>query len=84
MESITPNTDRRYFSISGYWKDDKSEFSGYIVTDYDDSESEGDDGEMNDDEVFFYGLSEKDIKQAIEMKEDTMLGFVITEYTPIN
>jgi hypothetical protein len=25
----------KYFSIEGYWKDDKSEFEGFIVKEYD-------------------------------------------------
>ena len=65
-----------YFSIDGYFKDDKSEFSGYIVKDMDDA------GE-DDDDVFFYGLSENDIKEAIEFGEDTVHDFVITSYQPI-
>jgi hypothetical protein len=69
---------RNYFEIDGYWKDDKSEFSGYIVTDYDDHE------ENNEEDIFFYGLSEKDIQEAIQEKEDNMLDFVIISYTKLN
>jgi hypothetical protein len=65
-----------YFLINGYFKDDKSEFSGYIVKDMDDA------GE-DDDNVFFYGLSENDIKDAIEHGEDTVHDFVITSYEPM-
>ena len=64
-----------YFKISGYWKDeDNSEFSGYIVTDSDSVDEE------NDDLIFFYGLSENELKEAIELGEDTALEFVITSY----
>jgi hypothetical protein len=71
----------KYFSISGYWKDDKSEFYGYIVKEFDDSEE----NEEDDDKIFFYGLSENDIKQAIEEGEEgTAQEFVITSYEEID
>jgi hypothetical protein len=64
----------KYFEINGYWKDDKSEFNGLIVKEYDDI---GDD----DDDVFFYGLSEEQIQEAIDSKgEDNSLDFIITSY----
>lgn len=64
----------KYFEINGYWKDDKSEFNGLIVKEYDDV------GE-DDDDVFFYGLSEEQIKEAIDSKgEDDSLDFIITSY----
>ena len=63
------------YSINGYWKDDQSEFDGYLVTDYD-SCPEG----MDDDDIFYYGLSEKDIQGSIESKGDDGLEFVITSY----
>ena len=69
---------RKYFSIEGYWKDDKTEFSG-IVTNYDDAELDEDGNEVDDD-IFYYGLDEDEIKEAIEMGEDTALDFVITSY----
>ena len=69
----------KYFSIDGYWKDDKSEFYGYIVKEYDDSEEE----EELDDLIFYYGMGEEDLKQAIEAGEDTIEDFVITNYEEI-
>ena len=63
------------YSISGYWKDDQSEFGGQLVTDYD-SCPEG----MDDDDIFYYGLSEEDIQGSIESKGDDGLEFVITSY----
>lgn len=71
---------RLYFEIRGYWKDDKSEFDGYIITNYDDVE-EG--GKFSEDEVFFYGLEETSIQEAIELGEDTMHDFVIEGYTKL-
>jgi len=67
----------KYFSIDGYYKDDKSEFNGYIVKEYDDVDEE------LDDLIFFYGLSEEDIKDAIEDGGDDILDFVITSYEEI-
>lgn len=66
----------KYFLIEGYWLDTKESFSDYIVKEYDDA------GE-DDDNVFFYGMGEKDLQDAIEAKEDTTLDFVITNYKQI-
>ena len=71
---------RKYFEISGYWKDDKSEFEGYIVTNYDDHEE---DGEYNEDDIFYFGMEESDIQAMIEEGENTIEDFVITEYKTI-
>lgn len=65
----------KYFKIDGFWKDDKSEFNGLIVKEYDDI---GD-----DDDIFFYGLSEQDIQSAIIDKGNGSLDFVITHYEEI-
>jgi hypothetical protein len=71
----------KYFSINGYWIDDKSEFEGYIVKEFDDCEE----NEADDDRIFFYGLSENNIIQAIEEGEEgTALDFVITSYEEID
>jgi hypothetical protein len=63
------------FLISGYWKDDKTEFQDYLVTDYD--------GVQEDDDYFYFGINEEEIKEAIELKEETGLEFVITTYKSI-
>ena len=73
MKSIVENKSLNL--INGYWKDDKSEFSGYIVNEYDDCPKG-----MEDDDIFFYGLSETEIQAAIKEGEDTNLDFVITSY----
>lgn len=66
----------KYFEIEGYWKDDKSEFSGIM--------KESDDyNEEEDEEVFFYGMDENQIKKTIKAGEDTTLDFVITSYKEI-
>lgn len=69
----------RYFSIDGYYIDDKNEFNGYIVKEFDDI----DEGNNDEDNVFFYGLSEDNIKQAIIDGEDGAVDFVITDYHEI-
>lgn len=66
------------YSISGYWQgEEDSKFEGYLVCDYDQTP----DG-YDDDEIFFYGLSEENIKQAIEDGEEDVLqgDFVITSH----
>jgi hypothetical protein len=65
---------RKYWSVSGYFKDDKTEFNDYIVTNYNDASDD-------DDDVFFFGLSEEDMRHS---NEDDALEFVITSFTLIN
>lgn len=60
------------FKVSGYWKDDKSEFEDYLICEYD-SLPEG----YNYDEIFYFGLSENDLKQS---SIEDGLEFVITKY----
>jgi hypothetical protein len=69
-----------FFYISGYWKNDKSEFKDYLVTSADDFVD--DDGD--DYDIFYYGMTEKDIKDAIKDGEKTDLEFVITSYSKAN
>ena len=64
------------FLINGYWKDDKTKFSDYLVTDYDDNAED-------EDEIFYFGLNEEEIKEAIKLGWDTALEFVITSYTKL-
>ena len=70
----------KYFSIDGYWKDDQTEFSECIVKEYDDSEET----EERDNLIFYYGLSENEIKDAIASPDENGLEFVITSYKEIN
>ena len=64
---------KKYWKVFGYWKDDKTEFSNYIVSNYNDASD-------NDDDVFFYGISEEDMRLS---SEDDALDFVITSFTQI-
>ena len=66
----------KYFSIDGYWKDDLSEFNGNVVKEYDDAEEDED----RDNSIFYYGLSENDIIDAIANPDENSLDFVITSY----
>ena len=73
----------KYFNIEGYWKDDRSEFGGYIVKEFDDVEE----NEEDDDLIFHYGLSESDILEAIEDEangRENGLDFAITYYEVID
>lgn len=63
----------KYFSINGYWKDDLSEFNKYIVGEYEEVYDP-------DDDVFYYGLSEQEIEEAIKNPSESALEFVITSY----
>ena len=64
----------QHFKINGHWKDDKTTFENLVVKEYDDVDEE------TDDLIFFYGLSEKDIQEAIENPQENALDFVITSY----
>lgn len=66
----------QYFLINGYFKDDETPFEGYIVTD-----TQGEVAEL-DNKIFFYGLSETLIQDAINLGDKTAHDFVITSYEP--
>ena len=66
----------KYFSIDGYWKDDLTEFNGNIVKEYDDEEEDED----RDNQIFYYGMSETEIQDAIANPDENILEFVITSY----
>jgi hypothetical protein len=70
----------KYFSINGYWKDDKSEFEGFIVKEYDDAEEDED----LDNEIFYYGLSENDLKHSVDTGGNDSLDIVVTSFEEIN
>lgn len=62
------------FEVECYWKDDKSEFLGIISESFDYKE---------DDNIFLYGMSEKDIQKEIELGEETENDFIIVKYIKI-
>ena len=65
----------KYFSIDGYFKDDNSEFNGYIVKEFSDVNGN------EDERIFYYGLSEKSIRDIIENGSE--LDFAITSCSEI-
>jgi hypothetical protein len=70
----------KYFSINGYYKDDKTEFEGLIVKEYDDAEED----ESRDDQIFYYGLSDNDLKHSVDTGGNDMLDFVVTSFEEID
>lgn len=64
------------FLINGFWKDNKLKFSNYIVADRDDNTDD-------EDEIFYFGLNEEEIKETIKLEWNTELEFVITSYTKL-
>lgn len=65
----------KVFKVKGFWKNDKSEFEDYLI-----SECEGVPKGYADDQIFFHGLSEKQIKDAIKQGVNSEFEFVMTEY----
>ena len=69
------NTNK-YYTIKGYWKDDKLDtFEGYLVTTHSDEV----DQEL-DDEIFFYFSNLGELQEAVKMGEKTCHDFVVTDY----
>jgi hypothetical protein len=65
-------------AISGYFKDDRSEFGNYLVCAFDNCPKG-----YNEDQIFHYGLSENGVMDAIQYPEHNALEFVITSYKVI-
>lgn len=76
-EENLPKIKENYFLINGFWKDDKTKFSNHLVYEYDDVADE------DDDNIFYYGLSENDIQEAIKEGWRSDLDFVITSYEKV-
>jgi len=71
----------KYFMVNGYWKNDRSEFEGLIIKEFDDVV------EGEDDNVFYYGMDENAIKLTIEDGKNgvsDILDFVITDYKEVD
>ena len=69
---------KHLFLISGYGKEDNIEFINYLVSSYESAENS-----YEEDNVFIYGYSEKDIIKAIDLGSNTVNSFVITSYKPV-
>lgn len=72
-----PKYRQDFFLINGFYKDDKTKFSDYLVYAYD---CAPEDEEINENDIFFFGLSEEELKEAISLKWKTSHDFVITSY----
>lgn len=72
-------TDRKYHRISGYFKDDRTEFTDYLVSVGTDSIDED-----RDDQIFFYYSDLNELSRAIEMGKKTIEDFVVTSHTNPN
>lgn len=64
----------KYFKISGFWKDTKVKFSNMIVKELEEL------AEDDDENIFYYDLSEEEILQEIKLGWSGTLDFVITSY----
>lgn len=65
------------FYISGYFKDDKTEFYNYKVCTFDDL-PEG----IDDNDIFMFGISEDEINECIiQGANSNHYDFVITSYS---
>lgn len=79
---VAPEPPRRsgaeYYSVDGYWKDDRGQFSGYIVSSMDSTPGNLD--PFCAEDIFFYGLDSRLLEDAIAKGVDTAHDFVITAY----
>lgn len=68
----------KVFSIDGYYTDDKDEFYGYAVAELHNTP----DG-WDDSDIFYYGLSESDIQEAISsgkpVDDSAIVGYTVIE-----
>lgn len=76
-ENGLPEYKENLIYISGFYKDDKTKFSDFLVYAYG---CAPEDEDINDEDIFFYGLSEEQIISAIKYPENSTLDFVITSY----
>lgn len=67
----------KVFNIQGYFTDDKSPIDS-LVAEFD-SVPNG----YSEEDIFFFGLSEENIKEAIRTKEPVCNEFVITNYQEV-
>jgi hypothetical protein len=68
-------TNRQYYRISGYFKDDKTEFTDYLVSVGTDSIDE-----ERDNQIFFYYSDYSELSQSIAIGEKTNEDFVVTNH----
>ena len=71
----------KQFLVSGYWKSDKVKFSNHIIVE---AEYSNDFTDEEDEEIFYYGMTEEDIKLNIRLQWASVEDFVIISYSVIN
>jgi len=64
----------KYFSINGFWKDTNENFENRIVKELEEL------AEDDDENIFYYDLSEEEINLEIKLGWSGTLDFVITSY----
>lgn len=67
----------KYYNITGFWKDTNENFTDRIVVSEDYNETVPD---HIDEQIFFYGLDEKNLEASVLSGWDTDLEFVIVEF----
>lgn len=72
----------KVFSINGYWREDNEPFNNYLVSNegFDDDRPESFPPGLNDDNIFYYDLTEREIQEEIANPDKGGLEFVITSY----
>lgn len=71
----------KLFEIEGYYLDEPEEtIDGYLVYEFDEEPTSLN---VDDDDIFFYGMGEDALKQAIEAGEKGSVDFVITSYKDV-
>lgn len=65
--------------VDGYWKNNKESFSHYIIASFDEGDIDlGQFGSVSDNEIFYYGISRKELLSLVNQKESEY-EFVITK-----
>jgi len=70
----------KYYNITGFWKDTLENFTDRIVASYEYNETVPD---HIDEQIFFYGLDENNLKASVLSGWDNDLDFVIVEFEEV-
>lgn len=80
-DEATDPAMNRFFVINGYWLGEpNSSLDGYIVA----QNEEALESEEIDSRVFFHGLSEDDLSEAVKTEEPVNGEFVVTAFVEIS
>ena len=69
----------KLFKIEGYWKDTDEYLLDALVYENDEHPDW-----LDDDDIFYYGLSADDLEKLIKLGENTAEEFVVTDYEEID